>query len=140
VALYCGRGRLALGAMIGVAQMTKISRSTDCGNSPKNKMVEDIGVALETGDREFLATTLDSEAAWSCTRSIFNTSEKILDALLALDKPVDLAIDHAISHGKVGSVNGHVYRKGKGDLRFCHIIEFTSTKCDRIKRIESYGG
>ena len=138
-------GRLSNGAfyhdvLIGVAQMTKLSRSTDCGNSPKNKMVEDIGVALEMRDCEFLAAILDSEAVWSYSRSIITTAEKILDSLLTQDKPAVLAIDHSISHGKVGSVNGRADRNGKGEQRFCHIIEFTSTKCNRVKRIESYEG
>jgi hypothetical protein len=120
--------------------MTRLNRSTDCGNSPKNKIVEDIGVALEVGDREYLATVLDSEAVWNYSSRIIATAEKILDTLLMQDKPTVLVIDHVISHGKVGAVNGHADRSGKGEQRFCHIIEFTSTKCNRVKRIESYGG
>lgn len=46
---------------IGAAQMTKLNRSSDCGNSPKNKVVEDIGIALERGDTEFLSSIIDSE-------------------------------------------------------------------------------
>ena len=41
--------------------MTKLNRSSDCGNSPKNKVVEDIGIALERGDTEFLSSIIDSE-------------------------------------------------------------------------------
>ena len=119
--------------------MNRLNRSTDCGNSPKNKMVEDIGIALEMRDRDYLTTILDSGAVWGYSRSIMTTAEKILDALIAQDIPAALTICHALCHGKVGAVNGYVER-GKSEQHFCHIIEFTSTKCHRVKRIDSYGG
>lgn len=125
--------------LIGVAQMTKLIGSADCGNSPKNKMVEEIGIALEKRDTEFLASILDPEVVWGYSSSIRTTAENILDTLNTLDKPAALNIDHVMSHGKVGAVNGHAERS-EGKQRFCHIIEFTSTKCNRVKRIESYGG
>ena len=119
--------------------MTKINRSADCGNSPKNKMVEDIGIALERGDAELLSSILDPEVVWSYSSSMTTTAEKILDVLSTLDKPATLTIDHVMSHGKVGAVNG-CSERGRDEQRFCHIIEFTSTKCNGVKRIESYGG
>jgi len=119
--------------------MTKLNRSTDCGNSPKNKMAEDIGIAVEMRDCEYLSSILDSEAVWIYLGSKTTTANKILDTLSSQDKPTALTIDHAISHGKVGAVNGYA-EHGKGKQRFCHIIEFTSTKCHQVKRIESYGG
>lgn len=102
-------------------------------------MVEDIGIALEVRDTEFISSVLDSDAVWSYSSSINTTAEKILATLSMQNKPTVLTIDRVMSHGKVGAVNGHVERK-QGEQRFCHIIEFTSTKCNQIKRIESYGG
>lgn len=119
--------------------MARLNRSADCGNSPKNRMVEDIGIALEMRDTEFLSSILDSGAVWSYSSSIKTAAEKILDTLSTQEKPAVLTIDHVMSHGKVGAVNGHA-EHGKGGQRFCHIIEFTSAKCSRVKRIESYGG
>lgn len=120
-------------------QMTKLNRIGDCGNSPKNKMLEDIGIALEMRDCEYLSTILDSEAVWSFSRSIMTTSEQILDTLTAQDKPAAMTVCHALCHGKIGAVNGYA-KRGKSEQHFCHIIEFTSTKCNRVKRIDSYGG
>jgi hypothetical protein len=119
--------------------MARLNRSTDCGNSPKNKMVEDIGIALEMRDCEYLSTILDSGAVWSYSRSMMTTAEQILDALITQDKPAALTICHALCHGKVGAVNGYSERS-KSEQHFCHVIEFTSTKCNRVKRIDSYGG
>lgn len=119
--------------------MTTVNRSTDCGNSPKNKMVEDIAVALETGDTSFLSAILDSRAIWNYSDRSETSGENILNELHGQDKQDVLTIDRVISHGKVGAVNGHA-KRGKTEQRFCHVIEFTSTKCNKIRRVESYRG
>lgn len=118
--------------------MTRVNRSADCGNSPKNRMVEDIAVALETRDRAFLSGILEPEAIWNHVGGTVTTAEAIQDQVRALGKPTGLAIDCVMSHGKVGAVNGKV-KRGKSEQRFCHVIEFTSVKCNRVRRIESYG-
>ena len=119
--------------------MTLVNRSADCGNSPKNKMVEDIAVALEIRDGEFLATILDSDALWNYVGGTLNTAKVVLDHLASLNKPTSLTIDRVMSHGKVGAVNG-IAKYGKSAHRFCYVIEFTSVKCNQIRRIELYGG
>ncbi|CAM3686057.1 nuclear transport factor 2 family protein [Rheinheimera salexigens] len=119
--------------------MARVNRSADCGNSPKNKMAEDIVVALETRDIEFLSTLLDSEATWNYVGGTVTTAEAILDHVGALNAPASVMIDRVMSHGKVGAVNGDAAR-GKSEQRFCHVIEFTSAKCNQVCRIESYAG
>lgn len=119
--------------------MTRIIRSADCGNSPKNKIVEDIAVALETRDINFLSTILDYDAVWNYVDGTATTAETILNQVSAQDKPTSLTIDRVMSHGKVGAVNG-VISQGKTKRRFCHVIEFTSVKCNQVRRIESYNG
>jgi hypothetical protein len=119
-------------------QMLQLSRSKDCGNSPKNKMVENIAIALEARDIDFLTSMLDTETEWNYVAGTATTAAAILVQVGELDKPSSLTVDHVISHGKVGAVNGYA-RKGKSEQRFCHVIEFTSVKCNRIRRIESYG-
>jgi|SRR5690554_667422 len=117
--------------------MTKINRSAGCGNSPKNKTVEDIAIALEVRDCEYLSTMLDPEAVWNHSNGPTSTAKQIMHRLLAEGKPAILTIDNAISHGKVGAVNGR-FEGVKGEQRFCHIIEFTSAKCIRVARVDSY--
>lgn len=119
--------------------MTNVNRSTDCSNSPKNKLVEDIAVALETGDTHFMSALLDSGTVWHDAGSREILGEDIPGKLRGQDQPDVLTIDHAISHGKVGAVNGQA-RRGKTGQRFCHVIEFTSAKCHKIRRVESYRG
>ena len=119
--------------------MTNVNRSTACGNSPKNRMVEDIAVALESGDTRFLSAILDSGAIWNGADSGEVVGEDILSKLHGQGKQDVVTIDHVMSHGKVGAVNGHA-KRGKIVQRFCHVIEFTSTKCNKIRRVESYRG
>lgn len=119
--------------------MTKVNRSTDCGNSPKNKMVEDIAIALEMSDTNFLSAILDSEAIWNNWDGCETVGESIPGELHGQTKPDVLTIDHVMSHGRVGAVNGHA-KRGRTQQRFCHVIEFTSTKYNKIRRVESYRG
>lgn len=117
--------------------MTHINRSADCGNSPKNKMAEDIAIALETGDVDFFSSVLDEGALWNNASANLTAPEAILGKLNAMPKPATVTIDRVISHGKAGAVNGVVSR-GRAERRFCHVIEFTSVKCSRVRRIETY--
>jgi hypothetical protein len=100
-------------------------------------MAENIGIAIETRDTGFLSTILDSNAIWNYAKGSARTAEAILSELRILNKPSDLIIDHVISHGKVGAVNGHS-TGSEGEQRFCYVIEFTSVKCNQVRRIESY--
>lgn len=118
--------------------MTQVIRSADCGNSPKNTAVEDIAIALETGDVDFLAGVIDPGATWERPGATEAGAEAILAQVRSLDSPSVVTIEHAISHGKIGAVSGSV-GQGTGRRRFCHVIEFTSVKCTRFRRIDSYG-
>ena len=118
--------------------MTEVSRSSDCGNSPKNRMAEDIAVALATQDTDLLSQVLDPGAHWNHPAGTWTTAKAILEQVASGGAPASLAIEHAISHGKVGAVSGSVVRE-TGRFGFCHVIEFTSVKCSRVRRIDSYG-
>ncbi len=119
--------------------MTRVSRSVDCGNSPKNRLVEDVVVALEVLDVDFLLGILDSNAVWAFAGGRAVSAQTILSRLSTMKAPTALTIDRVMSHGKVGAVNG-IAKHGKDVQRFCHVIEFTSAKFTRVGRIESYRG
>ncbi len=101
-------------------------------------MVENIAVAMETVDTGFLNSVLDAESTWTHPGGSENSAAAIVDTLKKLRKPTAVTIDQVTSHGKVGAANGHV-KRGNSQQRFCHVIEFTTTKCNRVRRIESYG-
>lgn len=119
--------------------MTNIQRSADCGNSPKNKLAEDVAVALETGDADFLTGLLDPKVEWRHPGGIVRTARGVVDGVGNGDMPNSLVIDHVVSHGKVAAING-TRKSSHNEERFCHVLEFTSATFKKIWRIESFGG
>lgn len=119
--------------------MTQINRSADCGNSPKNTTTETLAVALETLAMEQLKSLLADTVVWRLPRVTLTGIDAVAAYLSEQPAPIKLAIDRVVSHGKVGAANG-VATYEKTTRRFCHLIEFTSVKCERVSRIESYRG
>src|SRR5699024_9228994 len=121
------RTRMVMGH--GRRKMMELRRSKDCGNSPKNKLVEDIAIALETGDIEFLSSILAHDAEWGYVGGTAVATKGILDHVDTLSTPTELSVRRVMSHGKVGAANGTVAYEGGSRLQFCHVLEFTSVKC-----------
>ena len=117
--------------------MVHIQRSTHCENSPKNKKVEDLVIALESGDTKQLAQALDAEAIWHSGSKPISSAQDIFTHLQARSLPESVHIDIVMSHGKTGAVNG-TRKKGSQSQGFCHLLEFTSATCKTIGRIVSY--
>lgn len=116
--------------------MVEIFATNTCGNSPKNALVEQIGIALIVGDFDFLSNLLSDQFVWEMA-----DGKVLRDNLLAKYFPVDVQsiyISQALSHGKAGAVNGYWCDKKNNNFHFCHVIEFANAKCTHIKRVCSY--
>ncbi len=98
----------------------KITRSGECGNSPKNAFVEDFVIAWISGGN--VSEMLSAEAH--------------IPAVTFGDVAA-LTIVHAISHGRVGACNG-VADVGGQLVPFAMVLEFANTKGDRVRRIDLY--
>lgn len=117
--------------------MTQIEGSRDCGNSPKNRFVQDAAIALECGEAE--AAIFGEDVAWELPSSEWITGrEAVLAQVGSQPRPASLVVHHAISHGKVGAASGEVTLADGQIRRFCHVFEFTSAKGDRIAAVRSY--
>jgi hypothetical protein len=122
--------------------MTVIIRSTDCGNSPKNRFVEDLEVTFARRDTGFLLNRVADDIHWN----IFGeTSIRGKDALeqaiesIPQDREVtEITINHVVTHGKVGAVNGIIKRKNDRTYEFCSVYEFSNTKGTNVRDITSY--
>jgi ketosteroid isomerase-like protein len=65
---------------------TEIERSKDCGNSPKNQLVEDLAIALSTGDHRTVSRLVTDDAQWTIVGgSAFRGREAILQAIEGTD-------------------------------------------------------
>ncbi|WP_051687206.1 hypothetical protein [Microbulbifer sp. HZ11] len=120
--------------------MVKISGSKDCGNSPKNQLVEKVAIAIEVGDLSFLKEYLDDEIIWERSDNLLAEGQEVSDHIeQRKNKLSSVTITHVISHGKIGAVNGVSTNNQGEQIHFCHVIAFSSVKFTRISRLCSYG-
>ncbi len=116
--------------------MIQVQGSKDCGNSPKNKFVQDVSVAMECG--EAMPDAFSEDVAWEQPALQISGKDDVLDYLGSLAKPTSVTVRHAISHGKVGTASGEVTLENGHIRRFCHVFEFTNTKANCVAVVRSY--
>ena len=110
--------------------MTRIIRSADCGNSPKNAAVEDIAVILEGG--EWSGDAFGENTVW--TRADGTLAEGADDIRAARGAaPDSIRVEQAIAHGKVGAVSGVT----DGEA-FAYILTYTSAGMKQLAAIDSF--
>jgi len=120
--------------------MTRIYISKDCGNSPKNLFLQNLTVAFTKSDQEFLQASLAEDIYWNVLgERITHGRGNLLENLHWFDDELEeLTVQHALTHGKAGAVDG----KGKLNtgkiFAFCDVYEFTDTKGTRVRAIASY--
>ena len=121
--------------------MTSVRRSGDCGNSPKNSLLEDLTVAFATGERQILLAGTSADVRWEIVgqkqvagKAAFVTALEELQA-----EPVaEITIQHVVSHGKAGAVNGEM-RLASGERRaFCYVYAFSNAKGTQVREIRAY--
>lgn len=118
--------------------MPKILLSGDCGNSPKNAFAEQAAIAILIGDESRLFDLLTED----CTAVV--AGERTKGRGLAVElvstvigRPDEITIDHAITHGRVGAVNG-TYRTETTNKGFALVFEFANSKPNCIAGIRLY--
>lgn len=121
--------------------MTRVIRSEDCGNSPKNILLEGITVAFFSGDDRFILNSASEDIRWTVVgKRTYQGKIEVLAALkatLATDHLEEVRIEHVVSHGKAGAVNGEFVQDGV-KFAFCHCYEFGSAKGNNISAVASY--
>lgn len=117
--------------------MTRIARSPDCGNSPKNQKVEEIALAL-MGVGELPDDALAEGASWDRFGAGVMGRSAIRAARGQMPDHEWIEISEVVSHGKAGSVSGRLQRAGESPRIFCHVIRFTSASAKQIAQIVSF--
>lgn len=120
--------------------MTKVVRSKDCGNSPKNKLVEDLAVALALGDFQTVSRLVTDDVRWSLVGGkVFSGRQAVLEALENVNAGTikELNVSHVITHGRSGAVNGTIHYHAAA-IGFCDVFDFGSAKGTSISQITSY--
>ena len=118
--------------------MMKVIRSSSCGNSPKQKLVEDMSVALAGADVGIMALLAVPELVWlHIGKKPIEGQNAVLSAIRKSGPATEVAIDRVVSHGRAGAVNGIITRSGK-HTAFCHMFEFKNAKGTHVKSISTY--
>ena len=120
--------------------MISITRSADCGNSPKNQLVEDVSVALATAHADTLADQLIDEVRWEIVGGPTLTGRaEVTEAIPRhlRETPTSVTIERVVTHGRGGAVSGRI-TFAKGAQEFCDVYEFSSARGTHIKSIKSY--
>ena len=118
-----------------------VQRSNDCKNSPKNAAAEELVILLLTAALEPLSQRLTDDATLEIVgKSSTQGREDILELVGREQEPglTALRIDHALTHGKVGAVNGLLTTPDGADRGFCVMLEFATTKAERVQQIKLY--
>ena len=116
----------------------KVIRSSDCGNSPKQKLLEDMSVALAGADARLIDSLTVPELVWlHVGGNPVEGQDAVLSAIRKSGPATEVAIERVVSHGRAGAVNGIITRDDKRTA-FCHMFEFNNTKGTHVKWISTY--
>lgn len=121
--------------------MPKITRSPDCGHSPKNQLLEALAIARVTNDTATLDSLLTDDVTWTIVgKSPIDGKESVIDAIANSREQyvTELSIFHVTQHGKIGAVNGQLNNRSGNVVDFCDICEFANTKGTAVAAITSY--
>lgn len=122
--------------------MTTITVNQDCGNSPKNAFVRDFNIAFAENEVEFILDNVSDDITWTMSgdQEIQGKSD-FTEAVRNMkdEKTTELIIDHAITHGAIGAVDGTLKLDNGTVYAFCDMYEFSSHgKNAKIQTITSY--
>lgn len=122
--------------------MPEATRNPGCGNSPKNALVQALAVAIETSNCTALARCISDDVVWALPgrRSLDGKAAAVayLKFKGVAAKVARIHVRRVVSHGRAGAVDGTLILKSGLAHGFCHVVEFTSAKGQRITSICSY--
>ncbi len=123
------------------AQIMRIQRSGTCGNSPKNTMLEDLTVALASGDTAGITALTTVAVSWRRPgQPLADGQTAVLAA--ATRKPPSaastLVIQHVVSHGRAGAVTASLTTPQQPASDFCLFFTFANAKGSAVDTITTY--
>ena len=121
-----------------VGHVTEVIRNARCGLSPKNELLEAFSIAVARADLLLLADLLSDDVTWLPVGGRPVTGkDKVCRAITRYSPATTLSIDHVVSHGRDGAVDG-IAEFGRKRRAFCHVFEFGNAKGTQIAAIRTY--
>ena len=121
--------------------MAKIVKSGDCGNSPKNALLERVSIAFALGDFESVESELVEDIQWSIvgSESVRGISQLGNAWERQRRKAVKrVVIRHVVNHGRSGAVEGELELSDGRHIAFCDFCDFGSAKGTTVGRVSTY--
>lgn len=121
--------------------MPKVIKSSECGNSPKNLLVQALAIAIETSNRSALARCISDDVTWAIPgRRSFDGKAAALAYLRSRSSAEvkKVVMRRIVSHGRAGAGDGTLVLQTGETFGFCHVVEFSNAKGQRISSISSY--
>jgi hypothetical protein len=118
--------------------MTRFQLSEDCGNSPKNQLLQALTFAIARADAEQIVGFITKDIQWSPVgRKSISGAKSVSRALMRLGPATSLKIRHVVSHGRSGAVDG-IVAFGKKRRAYCHFFEFGNAKGTNVSGMTTY--
>jgi SnoaL-like domain len=121
--------------------MAKVLRSADCGNSPKNLLVESLAIAIETSNAAAFGRCVTADVVWTVPgRRSYSGKAACLAYLKARRSSVPrlVTVRRVVSHGRAGAADGVLNPKSGFPHNFCHMLEFANAQGVSVASISSY--
>lgn len=107
--------------------MTTITVEADCGNAPKKRALRDLNVAFAENDAEFILDSVSDDVEWTVVGDReLRGKDELADALeqMADGEATALTVDHVVTHGATGAVDGTLEFDDGETYAFCDVYEF----------------
>ena len=118
--------------------MPQIKPGNDCGNSPKNLFLQNLTIAMASGNAQRISRFLTPDVVWQTAGGKpVSGVEQVCKTITRFGPATLLEIEHVITHGKAGAVNG-IVQFGRKKRAFCHVYEFSSARGTAVKQITAY--
>ncbi|SHO60821.1 hypothetical protein [Algoriphagus zhangzhouensis] len=119
----------------------KTNIPSDCGNSPKNKLIADLTIAFVGYELNKVEPFLDEDIQWTLVGDItIDGKKEFLESLSQMisNPASELEIFQIVTHGKSAAVNGKMKMKDGSQYGFADFYIFSSASFKKVKSITSY--
>ena len=119
----------------------RIQRSGTCGNSPKSTVLEDLAIALSSGDAARITALTTESVTWrSPGQPLADGQAEVLAAAMR-ERPTPastLVIQHVVSHGRAGAVAASLRYPNQLASDFCLFFTFANARGSAVDTIMTY--
>lgn len=119
----------------------RIERSGACGNSPKNLLLEDLAVALLSGDADRVVALTTAMVRWRQPNAPLAEGQAAVVRLAERTRPrgaAALIIHHVVSHGRAGAVTASLQSGKQPPAELCLFFTFANTKGSAVDFVTTY--